>query len=378
MGRLVMGKIYGTLTILLITCLFTINTYAQTRQEPILIYEKNSLSGLEYVLLSSHKHTFVLPESACFDISRNGMYIAYLSIDGTTLTISRIDNTSVVLQTLWQANWEYCNFLWVNDSVIAIFSQSSQSYSYFNVINNSLSSVTSPSISNSPVVLPDRLPTDNVSVYIPSPTENYFLYETCSEVQCGGIGNFAIYDTVAQEDIVVLADAAISSPNYAPPGRVNNSPEARWSFDGRYLAYRYLPENIYHNFDLQLYDTTIRSIHQIEAPNWRIDYQHSMSWSPVDYRLVFWVIGRVPEPIQGDTTEIRTAVIYDALEQRLIPLDQPYYVNSEISWKPDGTAFVFLDSNGNLIYVDAVTGITQIIDSDVTRILVWRFPDDTH
>ena len=353
---------------------------AQSGQESILIFEKNGVAGLEYVYISSETQTFVPLPSTCFQIDQSGIHVAYVSVDETTFTIKRIDNNATILQTEWQSDWEVCNFSWRNDQTLSIYTTSSQTYQRFDILDGGLRYTVTP-LPDWPPNLPDRTSDDNVGVYIPSPTDRYYLYEACSGPNCKGFGDFMIYDRVLDDNVVTLSRAIISSPNYDPPGSINFGPEARWSFDDRYIAYPFVPDNIYDNFDLELYDMSLQTIHPIQegdfTPNYRIAYEHGIDWSPADHRLVFWVIGRIPEPIAGDVNGLRHAVIYDVDQGSLTQIDQPYYLDDkmDITWKPDGTAFAFVNVNGDLVLVDALTGATQIIDTNVNRILTWREPD---
>jgi hypothetical protein len=369
--RIAMKQIFIFLLILAGMNVITVSAQSIETAEYTLVYERNGLSGVEYVLWSTEKQTYLPQASACYAVSRNGVYIAYLSTDKTILRIHRLLDDSIVEQIVWEADWEACNFGWYDDAILAIFSISLQTDESFDITNDFAPITLPPFV---PTILPDRSPVDDIGVYLPSPDGSFFLYETCSGTNCTGMGDYVIYDTSTETNLVFLNDAIISTPHYAPAGRVNRGSEAIWSFDGRYLAYPFLPQSLYTDFDLHLYDTTLRTIHEINAPNWRIDYAIPLTWSPVNYLLAFWIMGRIPEPIAGDTIELRHAIIYDANHETLVYSDQPFNMrgNAQTVWKPDGTAIVFITSDKNLIRVDTTTGITQLLDSNVNRILAWR------
>lgn len=225
-----------------------------------------------------------------------------------------------------------------------------------------------------PPDLPDRTPEDNIGVYIPSPSGRYYLYETCSGPECKALGGYKVFDTVLKTNVATLSRAFMSTPNRFTPGHPDNGPEARWSADDRYIAYPFVRDNINHDFNLELYDMQLKEVQSIESLNWTVAYEIPLSWSPKGHRFVFWVQGRAFDPQEGDTIDLRNAIIYDVDQEQLILADEPYYLdhNAYIIWKPDGTAFVFMTMDDELIQVDALTGAVQVVDTNVYWILAWR------
>lgn len=111
--------------------------------------------------------------------------------------------------------------------------------------------------------------------------------------------------------------------------------------------------------------------------NEEIDLRLGLQWSPEGNRLAFWTIGQVGEGSDSDPRNLRSLVFFDADTTQFTVADTSYLVNTNRigplgQWSPTGNHFAFIDEAATLMYVDAATGSSWVLDDHVDRIVSWE------
>jgi hypothetical protein len=97
----------------------------------------------------------------------------------------------------------------------------------------------------------------------------------------------------------------------------------------------------------------------------------------LDTQLVFWLKGRFGEDNGSDNPDTtRHPIVFDADLQAFIAADYPFefpinYLGNPVKWSPDGQALVFTDGSKNLIHLNAQTGVTTLLDTNVSIVIDW-------
>jgi hypothetical protein len=222
---------------------------------------------------------------------------------------------------------------------------------------------------------------------LPSPQSNIFLYQRCvGQVfdvnlgqRCPGGIEATIYNTANSQYLgsIYNASNSISGIDITTETRIH-SPSAAWSSDGHYLAYQSVPEGLYQDFDLAIFDVSSGTSLELNALNELIDYNLAIDWSPTGNKLIFWVIGRYGEDREGDGDATwRSPVILDVDQEKFVSSDITFqlpagFLGNPVTWSPNGEALVFLDVGQNLIHLDTSTGMTTTLDTSVSQIIDWK------
>jgi hypothetical protein len=331
------------------------------------------------------RHVFSANDPQCLTISRTGMFIVTSTPEGTDLIVRRFSTGEVIRQFSSQSNWAICSFRWLDDTTVRIPLYSAQpgaqEYVDLNVLTGSVSpyvypAYTPPTYSQ----LPGRIESQP---FFAAPNGSLFLYERClgtrtattgdGEVLCVEEKDWVVYNADNQEVVaaittpghVYVAYAPYESRSYARPMGIE------WSPDSRFLASvtRFWDKQ----FPLQLVDTVTGQVSDLAY--WTVDvdvFELDMYWSPDSRKLAFWVKADVNN-IESDSTN-KTLVIYDTLTDTFVHAAQtinPYNASQNGQWAPDGSAFAYMDANANLVHVDAATGATNILDSNIVYIELW-------
>lgn len=358
----------------------------------VLIYSRLLGQQGQYVrLASSFQQVYDIPQDTCSLKSTAGTYVAESPLPDNRgeLIIRRLDTQATIIQTPWQATWDACYIVWSTDTVLSIRQHGTQQdYFNFDVSSGSLVPVSDPYSPPQYPPLPGWMSQSNQNFILPSPQSNIFLYERCPTGQvnagnnCHGITDFVIYDAGQQQVLHVL-----QKPNgdlvrgYDPTDWrrwFSSYPGAAWSATGRYLAFQRYQKTPYDYFTLSIYDLTAAQYVNTDWINAHIDYQRAIQWSPQGNKLVFWKIGRIGEIEDNDNLDtLRTPVIFNADTTQFLLPDQPFNMDAqgggvEFTWSPDGQSLVFVDGSGNLMDIDASSGTTTVLDTQVHEVITWK------
>src|SRR5690606_38014373 len=99
--------------------------------------------------------------------------------------------------------------------------------------------------------------------------------------------------------------------------------------------------------------------------------------SPGANRVAVWATRRVGEPQTQDQNlpDLRHLVFLDLTQGEYVLADTPYEVKGISSlkgyWSPDNQHYVFQDNNNDLLYVNASTGISSVLDTNLIGIIAW-------
>lgn len=389
----------SVLSILLLGLLITSLTWSAQAQSPliasgdVLIYFRTPGQNGEFIRLSSQfRQVYNLPLDKCSLESLDGTYVAESPLPNNSgdLIIRRLDTQQILIQTPWLAEWDTCYINWPTDNILSIRKAGTrQNFFHFDVSGGSLVPVSDPYSPPQYPPLPNWLPESNENFILPSPQSNIFLYEFCPTGQvnpgnnCRGITYFVIYDAAQQQVLHMLQGAnGDLIRGYDPtnlPIRYSSYPGAAWSASGRYLAFQRYQHSPYDFFTLSVYDLTADQY--VNTDDWfnaPIDYQRAMQWSPQGNKLAFWKIGSFEEPQPGDNYDtLRTPVVFDADTDHFTIADQSVNVDAQgggkaFTWSPDGQALVFVEESGNLVYMDANSGTTTVLDDQVHEVVTWK------
>jgi hypothetical protein len=320
----------------------------------------------------------------CLAISRTGMFIVTSTPEGTDLIVRRFPTGGVIRQFSPQSTWSTCSSRWLDDTTVRIPVNSTQAGEQEFVDLNVLTGRFSPYVypAYTPPTYP-QLPSrfDSQPVYA-APNGSTILYERClgtdsaisplGETLCINSTEWVIYDLDTAEDIVTISRPGYVYLEFAPyqSDYYATMRGIAWSPDSRYLA---TVTSAFGTFPLQLTDTISGNVNDLSYYSVDVDVlEQDMFWSPDSRKLAFWVKADVND-IESDSTN-KTLVIYDTLTDTFVHAAQtinPYNSSQNGQWAPDGSAFAYIDANANLVHVDAVTGATNILDSNIVHIELW-------
>lgn len=347
--------------------------------------------GQFVVLSANEEQIFTIPQENCADISEQGTYIVVSSRTGSDLVVYNFHSEAVVMELAWDTRWQMCYFNWIGDGVLSLQDREISTKSYrLDVLTGEIAEYEYVLQTYVPPTYP-RLPNwYSGSEIISSPDGNLILYQRCNgeietypdRVDCTGISShfsstdWIIYDIKHQEAIGMLKNDMDCTPDflYFLPGGLASFTwdSTSWSPNGRYLAYLKTS-----GFPLQIYDTIAQQFLDTSFVYVDIDKSPGLQWSPDASKVAFQVIGRLDESRAGDDEHVlRELVIFEVGKPNLDAFqsaDIPYNLDgsSNGTWSPDSQSFAFIEANENLIYVEASTGKTSVLDQGVGRIVAW-------
>lgn len=350
-------------------------------------YIKRSASGIEFVTLSDlNRFSFVPDPANCYMYSRSGQYIAQSSDAGTPLVIQDSATHQVIFQTDWSPVWNPCGFINMSETTLIIAEVTGSERYYIDFL---IGQITGPNQRQGTVPDYAFLPevTDPSFWVLPSPDSQNYFYGRCTngttwvsevgpvagEVMCSTRIDWVVYDPVQQQSTVLetTTESLLTRPGWGLDG-------ASWSHDSRYLAYLTYYGYDQFAFPLRVFDTQISQM--VSLPGFvgvNVDQSLRIHWSPDDNKIALWARGRIgePEPQDENLPNLRHLTFLDLTQNVYRTADRPYEVgtgNSSMGyWSPDSQNYVFLDSHDNIIYVNSSTGVSSVLDTDVTSINAW-------
>jgi len=343
------------------------------------------------MLSANGEQNFTIPQESCANVSERGTYIALSSRIGAGLAVHNLHSETVVIESTWDTRWEMCYFDWIGDGVLSLQDREISTKSYrLDVLTGEIAEYEYVLQTYVPATYPQLPSWYPGSEILSSPDGNLILYQRCNgeietypdRVDCTGISwrfpstDWIIYDIRQQEVIGMLKNDIESRPDFYYYGSGGQGwftwDSTSWSPNGRYLAYLKMS-----GFPMQIYDTIAQQFLDTSFVDVRIDKSPGLQWSPDSSKVAFQVIGRLGEPRAGDDEHVlRQLVIFDVEKPNLdafqsantaYNLDGP----SNGTWSPDSQAFAFIEANESLIFVEASTGITSVLDQGVGRIVAW-------
>lgn len=340
-------------------------------------------------LNSSASSSFVFPFDKCTALSPSATYVLQSSMQAEKLAVYTLNPEELVIDSTWLVNWEPCSFQWLTDTIFTIHTNNDEGGDVFNISTGELISsnyqIPPPPDYSS---LPNRMPSTRTNFILPSPDSNIILYEQCDGQQTSDSGNiclsskFVIFNV---EQNVVLHELENPDPSllrgYNAAYQINRGitySKAAWSSTGKYLTFQHFMETPYDEFNLSVYDVTNSQYLVTDWINASIDQKLALQWSPEGNKLAFWIIGRVGEiQASDDLNTLKSLLIFDADTSEFLvsqtPFDvDPSKVGSVITWSPSGDKLVFVDQDKNLIYFDTYNGISNILDDNVDRVVIWK------
>jgi len=366
--------------------------FGATAQSPlvgegqVLIYERVDGSA-EYIRLTAPTRTgYTLPTGGrCSAISPIGRYFAQTSLQRDDLFIYALEDLQVIAQMPWSSEWEPCAFHWVDSTTISIRESGGLSdWAYFDISSADFTPVDYQWPQPQYPSLPDWMPSIEQDFVLPSPQENIYLYQRCPAqitnpegTRCSVLTEMMIYDaarqrvieTLSQPDRFLMSGYDNITEHTVSPGN------AVWSPDGRYLAYQYQPDSWVERFTLRMFDMATETYVDTDWISAEIAEIHGLQWAPEGHRLAFWIKGRIGETQPGDENRfLTTPVVFYPETLEFVWAETPIeHVQWGLAstWAPDGHGLVFVDYDTNLIYMDALTGETSILDTHVDRVVAW-------
>lgn len=390
--QILLSVCFGLIILCLMGILDHFDLYAQSsliKPNEMLVYLHDSESALEYVgLMSDYTYIYSIPSDKCSLISPNGQYIIQTptTLQGD-LKIFRLLNVETIVEIAWQSGWEPCNYHWVSDTIIGIGNTvSSSEYYYFDIAQgNFVPTSYQPPPSPSYPDLPNWLYNTDENFILASPVQDIYLYQRCNSGQssgstCIGETDLVIYDVGQQIEIGTL-----ENPNMELITGFAQADSSRaligygsiaWSPDGRFIVYESSPEFLYDETTLRIYDTVTSSSVEIDE-GVTVDPTCALQWSPDSRKLAFWTIGRGGEPLPTDNlATLKRLIVYDVINGDVVLSDQPFNlqdnrIESVGLWSPNGTNYAFIDVSQTLYHVDAITGFSSVLDTNVIQIISW-------
>ncbi|MFZ4816345.1 MAG: hypothetical protein ACOYL5_17555, partial [Phototrophicaceae bacterium] len=209
---------------------------------------------------------YINSETECFSFSPGGLYFSQYTTEDAIMTVRRTDSLDIIFSTGWQSNWgEPCGAWLVGNPIIVIEVDGVQIR--YRIVDGQLQD---PEPLYYRIALPDRGPEDALGIFLPSPERSIFLYETCSGADCGGDGDFVIYDERVGQPIATMIDAVITE-NVPPAQNPRVNPRAAWSPDGNFFAYAYASGKPDQRFDLKIYNMSEDTYQEYPDLNVEID-----------------------------------------------------------------------------------------------------------
>ncbi|MCK6581381.1 MAG: hypothetical protein L6Q98_25090, partial [Anaerolineae bacterium] len=384
----------SSLALMLLVCAVPAITSADPApQVPQLRYVRQiSETQKEYVRLTLDERsvTAIPPRPDCMRFSPTGDQVGVVSSAENTLTILDGLTFQPILSTPWLPEWEHCFFRLRGDSFLSVVKNPDLN----DPLRYDFSSGSLVSIEHFPSPPPiPPLPEQytfqtSYNFVIDSPRPDTFLYVRCfgeyfgtsGYQHCPG-GALPVIYNAAQGAYALLPDTLVedvSGHNSATGQLAFNTARTAWSFDGRYLAHAHVAYGLL-NFNLAIFDvdnsTDLKMPPEISF-NERIKYEMPFAWSPIGYKLLFWVIeGWGTDPVPEDAGRFSPVILdyptltFTTSDQLFLMPENPYA--TQWAWSPDGSRFVFVDRAGNLTQVDAQTGVSTVLDTQVTEVIAW-------
>ena len=355
----------------------------------MLLYRRFNESNEELIgLTPSTRYTFEIPTDACSIISADGIHIA--TKQHASVEIRNFLTSELIRAFKIQDTWRPCIARWADETTLRIpIAHEQTAYLDLNIRTGEISPYSQPDHTHlADPELPDRI--DSQPFY-PSPDDSFYLYERClgdrrnttstGMIICTDEVDWGIYDTALKETTIL---DVTPGHVYAHPSPFNAVPYASskgiaWSPDSRYLAIaeRFIDTGL----PLHILDMTTRQYANFDFYNVDIYvFDHDLLWSPDSQKLAFWIKGDINE-IEA-SSPILSLIIFDTQSNLFTHSDITYEISSSLKaiWSPHGRAIAFIDVDANLILVNANTGLTTVLDTNVSNLEGWSdlsIPIDT-
>jgi hypothetical protein len=328
----------------------------------------------------------------CGTTTPNGLLDAESSLVlPTGIDLTYIPTNEVFATIPWRENWDPCSPYWLSNTrleVRHIDPASPLDKTIFEIRDNVLREVP---VSFPPTPARPELPhAYDIDRQVIVPSNNYtkFLYYSCPEPTivppdgyCTGRNQgYVIYDVVTQRTVGMLSDAFdwyLIGHEPGLPTYIYSIGYHAWSPDDRYIMYPKVSSRS--TASPALYDTVSQSTLDTGTAIWDLDVFRRPQWSPDSRYVAFWVMGRTDyEQTDAVRNTHRTVVIYDTQQQQFIFPNLSLEIGNTFNplvWSPNTPELVVWDAAGNLYRVNVETGDYELIDTQVTGVIAWSFPE---
>ncbi len=372
-----------TTSVIFILSFSIVSAQSQIYVSGSLRYIRQNATAFEYVTLAgSNQFVYAPPPTNCSVNSPNGEYLAQSLNLGTSLVVQDFVTQQIVFQTDWSPLWKPCGFYFSSETILIIPEAIGSQYYLLNVETGQ---------NSDPMIPPPHVPDYSFLLdlaweqwVLPAPDGQRYFYARCTNgsttlheshpygfVSCSTQMDWVIYDERQPPFILDQTSTESLVADLALEG-------ASWSPNSRYLAYLAYYGLDQLAFPLRVFDLqTSSTLPEPSFGSVDIDNRMGIHWSPDGSKIAVWVSGRIgdPEPQDQNLEYLHQLVLLDMVQNEYRIADKPYEDGGSRSgigyWSPDSQGYAFQDNHANLIYVDATTGASSILDTNLAYIVTW-------
>lgn len=394
------------LIILLLAMALYIGISAQSDESTLTIRDDELIAYIrivdgeeEYVArYGEQRIVYSMPTDRCFRYSNDWHYLAVFEEGGNTIQIFSLLNSHLIIEEiLTDIQFNSCALVWKQDNkTILVPMDDLNFYPAYSFYFDGTTLMRLPDINEHVYpILPNQS-----GFYSQSPNENIVLYNACRDRETPNGTQFScdviIYDifqdlTIEELDVDIRFLRGYDVDFVTERATHISAPLVGWSYDARYLAFcdceGFFPRET-RGF-IKIYDLQTDTYIVVDT-TYHFNFDKEFSWSNNAHILAMWIRGGYGG--DADTDSLNYLRFFNLNSNSYVNVQSFFDVLSSrgVVWSPDSRAvtilanertnpdvpYEFTDSlyyPADLILIDTTSGEHTVIDTDVTRIITWRY-----